>query len=412
MRSTLLVRRCSPLLAAALAALSGAACGGGGSSGTDGGAGSATTQSGGASGQSGSGGSGGDIGSGGTAGVSECVATQQVAELTALEVYLMLDQSGSMVGTWDMGQYDDCTEAWNSDGIMPLSRWEDVTKALNAFMVDPKSAGIELALGFFPPKGDYKDTPKCEDNKCDISAYSTPSVSVGPLPDNAAAIADALDFTPCPCNGTPMSAALTGAVGHAQERAAMTDHKVVVILATDGVPNGACSGAANDSENYPAPEDIAHEAFNGTKSIPIYVIGVGQELTSLNKLAEQGGTGSAFLIDGNQGTEQALIAALNEIRGQALSCEVAIPEAPEGQTLEPGKVNVTYSPGDGSKEVTFTMVKGKGDCSASPKSWYYDDPASPTKVILCEAACSEVQGLKTATLHVGFGCETILAVPE
>lgn len=398
------------VLAAAVSLLAGAACGGGGGSSSEGSAGAAT-QSGGASGAGGIG--GGHSGSSGSGGVAECVAAQQVVELAPLEVYLMLDQSGSMIGAWDMGEYANCTEAYESNAITPLSRWDDVTKALNAFMVDPKSAGIEVGLGFFPPKQDKQGEAKCEDDKCDISAYSTPPVAIAALPGNASAIAEALSFTPCPCNGTPMSAGLTGAVAHAQVRQAMApDHKVVVILATDGVPNGACSGAANDSEGYPAPEDIAAEAFNGTTSIPVYVIGVGQELTSLNKLAEQGGTKAAFLIDGDKGTEQALIAALNDIRGQALTCEIPIPAAPEGQTLEPGKVNVTYSPGGGADEVTFTKVKDEKGCADSPKSWYYDDPAKPATVILCAAACSEVQGISSATLHVGFGCETILAVPE
>jgi hypothetical protein len=392
-------------VAGALAVILGIACGADGSSTAPT---SGSTQSGGGGGTGST-----DFGVGGGGGLDACVAATQAAELTPLDVYLMLDQSGSMVGTYDSAQYDTCTAAFDAGKITSRARWKDVTTALDAFMIDPKSAGINIGLGFFPPKQAVQNGPKCEGDKCDLTAYSTPSVPIAPLPANASPIAEALSFTPCPCNGTPMSAALQGAVAYAkQQTSKQPERKVAVVLATDGVPNGDCSGSSGDPQSYTAPKDVAHDAYQGSPSIPVYVIGVGSQLTSLNALAKAGGTSAAFLVDGNQGTEAALIAALNQIRGQALSCEVPIPAAPAGQTLEPGKVNVIFSPGDGSADVTFTNVADKSGCSASPKSWYYDDPEAPTKVILCEAACGAVQGDGAAKIDVGFGCATVLADPK
>lgn len=396
-------------LLVALPALALPACGGGDD---DGEGGSSSSSGPGVSGGQGDdlGLTGGD-GEGSGSGDGACVASNATAELRPLDLYVMLDQSGSMVGYYDQSMYSGCTDAANADGITPISRWQDVTGALNGFMSDPQSAGVNVGLGFFPPKGEQAaGQAKCEDNKCEISAYSTPEVGIGALPGNAAAIAEALDFTPCPCNGTPMSAALQGAVKYARERAAAKpDHVVAVVLATDGEPNGACSGAPNDGEEYAHPIEVAVGALAGSPSIPVYVIGVGNMLTSLHAIAEAGGTGDAFLVDGGQGTQQAFIDALNAIRGAALPCEIQIPPPPAGETLDPAKVNVVYRPGDGSDEVTLTRVNGPEGCAQAPKSWYYDDAADPSRIILCPAACAMVKGDGAAGLHVGFGCASVVA---
>lgn len=253
---------------------------------------------------------------------------------------------------------------------------------------------------------------KCEDNKCDIAEYATPEVPIAALPDNGGPISAALNFTPCPCNGTPMSAGLQGAVQYAQEQAEKEpDHIVVVLLATDGEPNGDCSGGSGDGEGYPAPVKVAEGALAGTPSVRTYVIGVGEQLVSLNAIAAAGGTEGAFLVDGDQGTQQAFIDALNAIRGKALSCEVKIPPPPAGQTLDPGKVNVELALD--AMKTTFTYVPDAAGCAGAPESWYYDNPANPTQIILCTAACKKVQAAgDQAELNVAFGCASIVAEPK
>ncbi|UQA60606.1 vWA domain-containing protein [Polyangium aurulentum] len=394
------------------------ACGGSGDnggSGNQGGSGNSGSGVGGDAGGiglpgAGGSGNGGNSGSGGEA----CVSANKTAELRPLDIYVMLDQSGSMIGYHDTSKYDNCTEAVQDGGIIPISRWKDVTAALNGFMKDPSSVGINVGLGFFPPyQAQLPGQTKCQDNMCDIDEYVSPEVPIASLPGNATPIASALDFTPCPCNGTPMSAGLQGAVKYAQQRAAANpDHVVVVVLATDGEPKGDCSGGSDDGENYPAPTEVAKDAFTSSPSIPVYVIGVGNLLSSLNAIAEAGGTGKAFLMDGDQGTQDAFIKALNEIRGKALSCEIPIPPPPPGETLDPNKVNVVYKPSNGSPEVTFTKAADPSICDQVPGSWYYDDPAKPTQIILCPDACATITGDNAAQLDVGFGCESVIAIPK
>jgi hypothetical protein len=407
----------SLLLAAPLLAAS--ACGGtGAETGNQGGSGNGGPGSGGAGGIGlpGAGGSGNGSASGGTSSGpgDACVSDKKTAQLRPLDMYVMLDQSGSMVGYHDTKKYDNCTDAVNDGGLTPISRWKDVTTALNGFAKDPASTGMNVGLGFFPPyQAPTPAATKCQDNACKVNEYATPEVPIAALPGNAPKLAEALAFEPCPCNGTPMSAALQGAVKYAQERAKdHPDHVVAVVLATDGEPKGDCSGGTDDDKDYPAPKQVAKEAFAGLPSIPVYVIGVGNLLSSLNAIAEAGGTEKAFLVDGDKGTQQAFIEALNAIRGKALSCEIQIPPPPPGETLDPNKVNVVYKPSGGAKEITFTRADNAAVCDAVPQSWYYDDPAKPSQIILCPAACAMIKGDAAAELNVGFGCASEIAVPK
>lgn len=390
-------------------ALAMSACGGNGSSGNQGGNGGAGGEGGFGFPGAGGSGNGASNGSGGA-----CVSTNKTAELRPLDIYVMLDQSGSMMGYVDTSKFDTCADAAMNGGIIPIERWKNVTAALNGFMTDPNSAGINVGLGFFPPfQEQLPGQTKCQDNACDINEYVTPEVPIGALPGNATPIASALDFTPCPCNGTPMSAGLQGAVKYAQQRAAANpDHIVVVVLATDGEPKGNCSGAPDDGQNYPPPVEVASGAFKGSPSIPVYVIGVGNQLSFLDAVAAAGGTSKAFLMDGNQGTQDAFVKALNDIRGKALSCEIPIPQPPPGETLDPNKVNIVYKPSDGSPEVTFTKAADPSICAQVPGSWYYDDPSAPTQVILCPEACATIKADAAAQLNVGFGCASVVAVPK
>jgi len=91
-----------------------------------------------------------------------------------------------------------------------------------------------------------------------------------------------------------------------------------------------------------------------------------------------------------------------------LSCEISIPEPSMG-SIDYGKVNVKLV-SDGSGDF-LVFVGEAGKCSASG-GWYYDDPAKPSKVMLCPASCDEAQKAvgpgKTGSIEILFGCETIV----
>jgi hypothetical protein len=89
-----------------------------------------------------------------------------------------------------------------------------------------------------------------------------------------------------------------------------------------------------------------------------------------------------------------------------ISCEYDIPPVPGGGAIDPEKVNVAYTPGGGPQQ-TIGNVPSLADCTPQLGGWYYDDPQSPTQVILCPSTCSAVQGDPNGKLDVLFGCATI-----
>ena len=59
------------------------------------------------------------------------------------------------------------------------SKWDRAIRALNTFIADPKSAGLGVGLTFFPNR-----TPT-NVNTCRLDYYTTPAVTIAPLPMNA-----------------------------------------------------------------------------------------------------------------------------------------------------------------------------------------------------------------------------------
>jgi hypothetical protein len=178
--------------------------------------------------------------------------------------------------------------------------------------------------------------------------------------------------------------------------AANPGEKAVVILVTDGEPNGC-------NENF---DDIAALAAAGlANGVPTYAIGlVGSNEALMNQIAQEGGTGQAFLI-GNGNTSQDLLAALQAIQGNTVSCTFAVPDtSADGTPIDPKQVNLVYSSG-GNAPQTVPQVASAADCGDDP-AWYYDNPADPSTITLCPVFCAQVQGDASADIKLEFGCAT------
>ena len=74
------------------------------------------------------------------------------------------------------------------------------------------------------------------------------------------------------------------------------------------------------------------------------------------------------------------------------------------QTIDPSLVNVTYTPGSGGNTETIGKVDGPDACENG--GWYYDNPANPTAIELCETTCNDVQSDGAAKLNIVLGCAT------
>jgi hypothetical protein len=440
-----------------------------------GGAGSAGNDVGGFAG--GSGGAGG--GTGGTG--ASCAGTTSKAKLVPIDMYIMLDKSGSM------------SELTGAQMNGP-SKWDAISKALNSFFVDPNSAGLGVGLQFFPitaagvpdtctssaqcnghgpcllnaclndlqlgqitacdkdsdcqnfdscvplgqcqnntqyvciyqnPQVDCGQDPAGNDlgpcdkmtqsfcvnaDSCTAGDYSTPAVEIATLNGASANLKAAIAATK-PSGSTPTSAALDGAIQHAKTWAgAHPDHKVVAVMATDGLPTECMP------QDIQSIAQIAADGKAGSPSVLTFVIGIfgandagaGQ---NLDAIASAGGTDKAFLIKQNQDVNMAFLNALHQIQGQTLACEYEMPAAPNGQTLDYGKVNVEYTPPGAAMPTTIFYVAKAGSCDPNNGGWYYDkDPqsgATPTKIEMCPATCDKLKA-GGGQVDIEVGCETIV----
>jgi von Willebrand factor type A domain len=336
---------------AAVGGSGGAATGGSGAFGGSGGVG--------ASGGTGALGGSGGVGAAGTGGTSgmDCGGDAYGAEPRQLDIYVVMDKSYSM--------------------IFPTDLWGPTTSALNQFFMSPQSAGIGVGIQYFA-------------NECSPAFYETPETPISPLPGNAGPLQASMAGVTAVL-GTATTPALTGAITHARNRqTAMPDTKQIVLLVTDGEPAGCMSNIDNAAM-------AAGNGFTGSPSIPVYVLGLGN-ITNLNRIAQSGGTGNALLADPTN--PQAVIDAMNAIRGQALPCDYAIP-ATTG-TFDSTLVNVKHVLGGNE-----TLIFGVGDvgaCDPTLGGWYYDNPITPTRVFACPATCAALGN--GGEVKVVVGCMT------
>jgi hypothetical protein len=294
-----------------------------------------------------------------------CTSTSAAAERTQLDMIVLLDRSGSMSGL----------------------KWNGTKAALAKFFNDPASAKIGAGLSYFP---NYKAAA------CDPADYLVLDVPINVLPNNAFALTNSM---PADATGasTPTFGALKGALMVATAyQDAHPAHKVIVVLATDGDPNG-CGMTTND--------DVAILAKNARSynGVLTYVIGVeGSTIANLNKIAAAGGTTAAYDIttDISQFSTK-----MEEIRGAALSCEFEIPPPPNGEVLDPDKVNFSYTPKGVGMPKILLRADNLADCDGKP-GWYYDSNVKATKIILCPASCATVQADTNAKVEALFGCES------
>ena len=95
------------------------------------------------------------------------------------------------------------------------------------------------------------------------------------------------------------------------------------------------------------------------------------------------------------------------VQGAELSCEYDIPAPPDGQVLDPNRVNLLFQPdvGDG---VQFFRTPSVLECGEDG-GWYYDDPNAPTRVLACPSTCDFLRAA-TGEVEVQFGCESKFVV--
>ncbi len=96
--------------------------------------------------------------------------------------------------------------------------------------------------------------------------------------------------------------------------------------------------------------------------------------------------------------------AKSVVANTKVPCAYSIPSPGAGKTVDPKKVNVSYTP-PGGKATTIPKVANAAACPASGAGWYYDNDLSPKTVHLCSGFC---KSLGTGKVKVLFGCKTVI----
>jgi len=388
-----------------------------------------------------------------------CAQFDATADLAELNVFLLIDSSGSM---------DDLTK-------LGIRKWDAMTDAMEEFLFDPNSDGIRVGLTFLPqihdevPRycvnsdkcsspgscrplglcrpseagicqsnqqcfvaGDYCDRlgqcamslevfchldqgscgalGECEpagfcENRSGCSADDYAIGGLQLLPEQASDILFQLDGRELE-GYTPTLPALTGVVTSAAQWASTNPReKSVVVLATDGMPTACDVTLAIEGIPGAINNLVGIAAFGAARSIDTFVIGVfspEEEVHvahNLDAVAAAGGTNKAFLITTDKEVSQELVRALHEVRLANL-CEYALP--PYDDDLDLTQLQVRIDPAAGGESIWLEYRESAAACDPTDGGFYFDrdpdGPLPPGRIILCPSICE--LGLEAGSISV------------
>lgn len=314
-----------------------------------------------------------------SSGDSACVGAEVDAEALPVDLFAVIDRSGSM---------EDLT-------LSGVSKWAATKAAFHDFL-GRAPAGMGFGLSLFPVPGD-------EFASCKTEHYRFASLPISDASQVATGAFEKLD-TVAPQGQTPTAPALTAALdmatGYALEH---PERSVVVVLATDGLPT-TCT--PTDTAALAA---LAGEALDGPAHVRTLVVASGDDARSSGfaRIALAGGTLHPLVIDSEQDFAEQMKDALGDAAARRVACDLALPEPPSGRRLDYDAVNVVL---DGQERLTLPRVANASRCAGSA-GWYYDvDPSegAPSRLNVCKAACDRVDG--AAKLRVEVGCETVVSI--
>ncbi len=329
---------------------------------------------------------------GGLTADATCAQATATATAIALDMYVMLDRSGSM-GT-------DCNV-----GATTNSKWCKAINALSTYFGATDAAGNAAAIQYFPLDSG---------GACDGTGYSSaasPSSGFTSLPSSGfTASLNAQTAS----GGTPMEGAIRGITGFTSKASNQrVGRKLIGVLITDGDPNGC-------NTSIPALAGLLSTHFAATGH-ETFVIGMtGANFTSLESLAVGGGAPvhndivssltDACGTTGNtcrhwnvgDGNGNALAEAMKQIQKSALACSYAMPTT-DGGIVDPNQVKVEYRAGGTGTPQTFGKVTGVANCTTAG-GFYYDNNSLPTSLTLCPSTCGTVQADTKAKVDILLGC--------
>lgn len=340
-----------------------------------------------------------------------CAETSATATLRPLDLFVVLDRSGSMSET----SPTDTSAVWGTNDCnvsaspANTSKWCLAVNALGAFFQLSGQGDRRAALQYFPTNlelggglSTYASGPECTGE-----TIAPPSVGLTAIPTGASALVASLNAaTP---NGafTTTEGALRGMNTFTSTPANRSATRTLAqVLITDGAPT-ACT--LRDNPSLAALIDAQRSQL----AVNTYVVGMnGANYTNLEALALAGGapahgtlcaagTASCHYYDVGAGSAAAFSAALRDIQLAAVGCTYNLPTPSRG-VIDPDRVRVSYQSGASSTDLG--RVTNAAACPASGNGWYYDNNTTPTAVRLCTTTCTTVRADASARINVLFGC--------
>ncbi|MBK7578909.1 MAG: hypothetical protein IPI67_01770 [Myxococcales bacterium] len=382
--------------------------GGGGSGGTGTGA-----QGGGAQGGSSASGGGGSGGGGGVnidTGLNDtgdpdaaCTTYTETAKKPAVDIVWVIDNSCSMGD-----EIAKVREQINKSFVPTISKsiidWQVIMIAARGtssqkVCVDPPLAGP--SCGNNPPKFTQLDCEVDSSNSLYAAAFSYGGVGFPPLftcnltggPWNKLARFDATkvfvevtddeaDFPGWNAAGFDNwalnSAQPPGMFGTAQNRKYIF-HSIIGHDPTD--PTKTCNTSGQDAGNAAVAPGIEYQALSKLTGGIIRSICETDWSDIFNSIA-------AGIVD-------------------KLSCEFVLPAPKDGGTIDPTKVNVSYTAKGGTAQEV--LQDNNKACAEGADGWQWD--STKTKVLLCGPTCDKVKADDGGKIDVVVGCQTKVAPP-
>jgi len=406
------------LLGGAVAA-SCSATDGGGSGGSGGGSaafGGGTSGVGGSGGGSAASGGGGPSGGGGTGGISidtgindtgdpdaPCTTYTEEAKKPAVDIVWLIDNSCSMGD-----EIAKVREQLNKSFVPIISKsiidWQVIMVSAKGtssqkVCVDPPLAGA--SCGNNPPKFTHLDCEVDSSNSLYAAAYAYQGSGFPPL------------FS-CNMAGGPW------------DKLARFDATKVFVEVTDdeadffgwnaaGFDNWALNTAqpkgmfgTAQNRKYIFHSIIGHDPANPTKTCNTSgqdggtaAVAPGLEYQQLSKLT--GGIIRSICESNWSDIFNTIAAGIVD----KLSCEFVVPPPKDGGTIDPSKVNVSYTPKGGTSQEV--LQDNNKPCAQGADGWQWD--ATKTKILLCGATCDKVKGDDGAKIDIVVGCATKVAPP-
>jgi len=339
-----------------------------------------------------------------------CAETSATATLRPLDLFVVLDRSGSMSETGgadpNVWGTNDCNV---SASPANTSKWCLAVNALGAFFQLAGQGDRRAALQFFPTNLELASgvLPSARPAECDGSAVGAPAVTLRAIPASSTEFVSALNGATPNGSYTTTEGAIRGMnafTANAANRSAT--RTMAQILITDGAPT-ACTLTDNPSLAALIDGQRTRQAVN------TYVVGMtGANYTNLEALATAGGApvhtnlcapgaSSCRYYDVGAGSAAAFSQALRDIQLAAVGCTYNLPTPARG-VLDPDRARVSYV--SSATTLDLPRVTNAAACPASGNGWYYDNNTNPSALRLCTSTCNIVRGDASAQIRVLFGC--------